>query len=186
MKPSLLIAALLLATVIAATSATALAQIHGDSTYTPLYEHTSYPDYYPCQSEEDGKWGYVDVNNQWVIEPDYDGVLYETNGGMYAVQRHGKWGFVGVSGEPLTEVAYDAAVCEIDYRKAGNRTNFAALRKRGKWAFIDVQGHFVTDFKYDEVLIMNGKYIVRVKKPDNRTMRSGELTPDGKEHWELH
>lgn len=162
----------------------AQAQIPHDH-YKPLRDHPAYPDYYPCQSEEDGLWGYVDKDNRWAIRPQYDGVLYETNGGMYAVQRGGKWGFVGVSGEPLTDVIYDAAVCEIDYQKAGYHTNLAALRQRGKWAFIDVQGHFVTGFKYDEVLIMNGQYIIRMKDPAHKgRMLSGHLLPDGKESWD--
>lgn len=111
----------------------------------------------------------------------YDAVLYETNGGMYPVSIGGKWGFVGTSGESLTDVIYEAAVCEIDYTKNNYTVNYAALRRKGKWAFIDVQGKFVTDFKYDEVLIMNGKYIIRVR--EGKRMRSGYLTEDGKEVW---
>ena len=153
--------------------------------YVPIEEHRAYPAYYPCQAEEDGKWGYVDKDNEWVIRPLYDGALYETNGGMYAVSRNGKWGFVGVSGEPLTDIAYDAAVCEIDYQRGGYATNFAALRKQGKWAFIDVQGRFVTEFKYDEVLIMNGKYVIRVKDPARKgKLVTGYLGKDGKEVWQ--
>lgn len=136
--------------------------------------------YQPCRSDE-GKWGYVDAKDNWTIMPTYDAVLYETNGGMYPVSKAGKWGFVGASGEPLTEIKYDAAVCEIDYTKNGYTFNYAALRSKGKWAFIDVQGKFVTDFIYDEVLIMNGKYIVRTKS--GKSMRSGYLTEGGKVVW---
>ncbi|MBQ6955265.1 MAG: WG repeat-containing protein [Bacteroidales bacterium] len=139
-----------------------------------------YPMYYPCRSET-GEWGYTDEEGDWAIQPAYDAVLYETNGGMYPVSVKGKWGFVGVSGESLTEVKYDAAVCEIDYVKNKYTAYYAALRQKGKWAFIDVQGRFVTDFKYDEVLIMNGKYIIRVR--EGKRIRSGFLTEDGKEVW---
>ena len=135
--------------------------------FTALFDGVNgqeiYPMYYPCRCET-GEWGYVNAQNEWTIRPDYQAVLYETNGGMYPVSRDGKWGFVGVSGEPLTEIHYDAAICEIDYRKYKYGANLAALRKKGKWAFIDVQGVFVTEFKYDEVLIMNGKYIIRKKE----------------------
>lgn len=136
--------------------------------------------YYPCQSE-DGGWGYMDRDNDWTIMPKYDAVLYETNGGMYPVSIEGKWGLVGVSGESLTEIVYDAAICEIDYAKHKYPVYYAALRKKGKWAFVDVQGRFVTDFKYDEVLIMNGKYIIRKKV--GKKMKSGFLTEGGKEEW---
>lgn len=150
------------------------------STFNTLSAQEAYPMYYPCRCET-GEWGYVDKDNEWTIQPTYDAVLYETNGGMYPVSVGGKWGFVGVSGEPLTDVAYDAAVCEIDYDKDGYKVNYAALRSKGKWAFIDVQGKFVTDFKYDEVLILGGKYIIRMR--NGKKMRSGYLDADGKEVW---
>lgn len=142
----------------------------------------AYPFYYPCRAEEDGQWGYVDEQNDWVVSPRYDALLYETNGGMYPVSKNGKWGFVGVSGEMLTDIKFDAVVCEIDYQKAGYPVNFAAVRLRGKWAFINVQGRFVTGFNYDEVLIMNGKYIIR-QKTESGKMRTGHLDRDGKEVW---
>lgn len=136
--------------------------------------------YHPCRSET-GEWGYVDSQGEWAIRPVFDAVLYETNGGMYPISKGGKWGFVGVSGEPLTDIVYDAAVCEIDYVKNKYKAYYAALRRKGKWAFIDVQGRFVTDFKYDEVLIMNGKYIIRVR--EGKRLRSGYLSEEGKEVW---
>jgi len=139
-----------------------------------------YPMYHPCRCET-GEWGYVDQNDDWAIRPLYDAVLYETNGGMYPVSVGGKWGFVGVSGEPLTDIIYDAAVCEIDYCKNGYTFNYAAVRRRGKWAFIDVQGNFVTDFKYDEVLILNGKYIIRNR--EGKQMHNGYLKEGGAEVW---
>lgn len=140
-----------------------------------------YPMYYPCQCET-GEWGYVDNEGEWVIRPMYDAVLYETNGGMYPVSIDGKWGFVGVSGEPLTDIIYDAAICEIDYPKNNHTAYFAALRKKGKWAFIDIQGKFVTEFVYDEVLIMGGKYIIRIREKGK--MRTGHLNDDGEEVWD--
>ncbi len=146
----------------------------------PLSAQQVYPMYYPCRCET-GEWGYVDKDGEWAIRPQYDAVLYETNGGMYPVSIKGKWGLVGVSGEPLTDIVYDAAVCEIDYAKNHYKANYAALRRKGKWAFVDIQGVFVTEFKYDEVLILNGKYIIRVR--DGKKMRSGYLTADGKEEW---
>ncbi len=145
-----------------------------------LHAQSAYPMYYPCRSE-DGKWGYVDKNERWTIHPTYDAVLYETNGGMYPVSMKGKWGFVGVSGEQLTDIVYDAAVCEIDYYKNQYKTNYAAVRKKGKWAFLDVQGKLVTEFKYDEVLILNGKYIIRIR--NGKKMKSGYLIEDAKEVW---
>lgn len=142
-----------------------------------------YPFYYPCQAEETGKWGYVDGEGNWAIRPEYTTVLYETNGGMYPVAQRGKWGLVGVSGQMLTDVKFDAVVCEIDYVKGGYEAYFAAVRLRGKWAFVDVQGKFVTGFKYDEVLILNGRYIIR-QKDDKGKMHTGHLDAQGKEVWD--
>lgn len=146
-----------------------------------LFAQSQYPFYYPCKSDN-GKWGYTDENERWVIMPRYSAVLYETNGGMYPVSIDGKWGFVGVSGEKLTDIIYDACVCEIDYPKNHYTYNFAALRSKGKWAFINVQGRFVTDFKYDEVMIYNGKYIIRIR--EGKKMRTGYLDANAQEVWD--
>lgn len=145
------------------------------------FSQSAYPFYYPCK-DEGGKWGYVDDNERWTIMPQYSAVLYETNGGMYPVSINGKWGFVGVSGEKLTDIVYDACLCEIDYPKNHYTVNFAALRQKGKWAFINVQGRFVTEFKYDEVMIYNGKYIIKVR--EGKTMRVGHLDNEGREIWD--
>lgn len=151
--------------------------------FLALAQREVYPFYYPCQSEETGEWGYVDKQNNWAIRPQYSAVMYETNGGMYPVSINGKWGFAGVSGQLLTDIKFDAVVCEIDYVKNRYETYFAAVRLRGKWAFIDVQGKFITGFKYDEVLVMNGKYIIR-QKNDKGKMRTGHLNADGHEVWD--
>lgn len=140
-----------------------------------------YPFYYP-QRCEDGNWGYVDQNDNWAIRPQYSALQYETNGGMYPVSKNGKWGFVGVSGEPLTDIVYDGVAYDIDYQKNHYLVNYAALRRRGKWAFINVQGIFVTEFKYDEVLIYNGKYIIRVRDANGK-LKSGYLDSKGQEVW---
>ncbi|MBQ9473545.1 MAG: WG repeat-containing protein [Bacteroidales bacterium] len=142
-----------------------------------------YPMYYPCQAEETGEWGYVDKDGEWAITPMYGPLRYETNGGMYPVSRAGKWGFVGVSGEPLTDIVYDGVAYEIDYQKYKYPATYAAIRLKGKWAFINVQGIKVTDFKYDEVLIYNGKYVIRIKDK-NGHIKSGYLLKDGVEVWD--
>lgn len=146
-----------------------------------LWAQKSYPTYYPSKADN-GLWGYVDDNNRWSILPKYSAVLYETNGGMYPVSKDGKWGYVGVSGEKLTDIAYDAALCEIDYPKNKYPVYYAALRRKGKWAFIDVQGKFVTDFKYDEVMIYNGKYVIKIR--EGKVMKTGHLDSMGKEVWD--
>lgn len=146
-----------------------------------LLAQDAYPFYYPMK-DDNGKWGYVDDNGRWVILPKYSAVLYETNGGMYPVSQNGKWGFVGVSGEKLTDIIYDACVCEIDYPKNHYTYNFAAVRQKGKWACINVQGRFVTEFKYDEVMIYNGKYVVKIR--EGKKMRTGHLDAGGNEIWD--
>lgn len=45
--------------------------------------------------DENGKWGYVSEEDEWIIPPIYDAVMYESNGGMYGVSKNGKWGLVG-------------------------------------------------------------------------------------------
>lgn len=58
--------------------------------------------------KKDGKWGFVNTANQWVIEPQYEAA--ESFGEeLGAVCVDGKWGFVGPSGIMAIEPQFEAA-----------------------------------------------------------------------------
>ena len=107
---------------------------------------------FPSQADN-GKWGYVDEEDEWRVAPRYDDALYESDGGMYGVKLGGKWGMAGYHGEILVETKYDEVQTCIDYTQYVYPYVLGAVRKGGKWAFVTIQGVEVTPFKYDEVRI---------------------------------
>lgn len=47
-----------------------------------------------------GRWGFIDERQQWVIEPRFDDAR-EFQSGKAAVRQNGKWGFINRKGEWL-------------------------------------------------------------------------------------
>ncbi len=56
--------------------------------------------------QKDKKYGFVDLSDNWVIDPVYDDVL-EFVEGMAAVKKDGKWGFVDIHGTLVIPALYD-------------------------------------------------------------------------------
>ena len=132
--------------------------------------------------DENGKWGYVSEEDEWIIPPIYDAVMYESNGGMYGVSKNGKWGLVGQKNEKLLNVIYDEVYYEIDYTELRYLALFGAARKGDKWAFVTIQGAFVTPVKYDEIIMHFGKYEF-VVRDENGVPRKGYIDKLGNEYW---
>jgi len=118
---------------------------------------------YPSQ-DDNGKWGYVDEEDEWIIPARFDDALYESDGGMYGVKLRGKWGMAGYHGEILVETQYDDVQVCIDYTKYVYPYVLGAVKKGNKWAFVTIQGVEVTPFKYDEVRIHAGQYTFKIRK----------------------
>ncbi len=47
-----------------------------------------------------GRWGYVDEQQRWIIHPRFEDAQ-EFKGGRAAVRQNGKWGFINKRGEWL-------------------------------------------------------------------------------------
>lgn len=53
----------------------------------------------PVQSPN-GRWGYVDEKQHWIIQPRFEDAQ-EFKGGRAAARQNGKWGFINKRGEWL-------------------------------------------------------------------------------------
>lgn len=51
----------------------------------------------PVQASN-GRWGYINTNNQWLIQPKFEDAQ-EFKDGRAAVKLNGKWGFINKRGE---------------------------------------------------------------------------------------
>ena len=90
--------------------------------------------------KKDGKWGYIDVNFNWLIKPQYDAAR-DFSGGLAAVCKNGKWGYI------------DTEFKEVIPPKFKYARNFknglaAVANNKGKYGYISTDGK--TIIKYNE------------------------------------
>ncbi len=87
--------------------------------------------------KQDGKWGFIDKSNKFVIPAQYDETLYFTED-LAAVKLSGKWGFIDRTGAVLITPQYDGTL--------GFFEGFAACLLKGKWGFVDKNGEMVQQY----------------------------------------
>ena len=64
--------------------------------------------------EENGKWGYVNDKDEWVIPPRFEVAMYFAANGLAEVEENGKRGYINVKGEL---VAYKDKICGFEVLK---------------------------------------------------------------------
>ena len=98
-----------------------------------------------------GKWGFINKNGKYVINPQFDKVGYfhcglaavriNNNNGYYS--GYGRWGFINADGEYVVNPQFD----EVHRFYEG----VAAVKRGEKWGFIDEWGGYVAEPQYDKV-----------------------------------
>ena len=93
--------------------------------------------------EVDGKVGYIDVYNRFIIEPQYQPVkkLEGFNLGLSTVKIGEKYGFINKKGETIIPAQYD-------YAENFNDNMLATIKMEGKFGAIDLFGNIVVPCKY--------------------------------------
>ena len=109
-------------------------------------------------AKTDGKWGVIDLANEWLITPQYDDVIKDGFGRCFAqgavFVRSGDLIYLTVNGIKTANI-YD------DARPFGNE-GYAAVKKNGYWGFIDTAGNEIIPFIYDDALSF-GQHLAAVK-----------------------
>lgn len=88
----------------------------------------------------DGKKGFVNPDNEWVIAPDYEDVDVFREGVCW-IKQGGKWGLINKHGEYLIEPRFEDA-------REFNR-GYANVRMQGKWGVIDRNGNMIFQPEFD-------------------------------------
>lgn len=57
--------------------------------------------------KENDKWGFVNTNQNWVVEAKYDKVTEFNEYGFSAVKKDGKWGAINLEGKEVVEPTYE-------------------------------------------------------------------------------
>ena len=91
--------------------------------------------------KSNGKWGFVNYNDEVVVNPIYDSVDKFFTEGMCAVMLDGKWGYVDENGKIVVKPQYDDAGPMYCGR--------AYVSKNGLFGYIDKKGNIVIPLRYD-------------------------------------
>lgn len=123
----------------------------------------------PAMAE--GRWGVLDTGSEWLIPPQYDGIVQDglgrcgTAGAVFV--RQGEQVLLLVDGQAAGDVYEDARPFD---------GGWAAVKKDGRWGYIDAQGQVQLDFQFDDALSF-GQHLAAVKQGDywGYISLSGEL-----------
>ncbi len=112
-------------------------------------------------AKKNGKWGFIDYNFAWFIEPIYDEIIVDELGKGYAQNaffvRKGKEVKLIVDGIEINTVFEDA--------RPFNNSLYAAVKRNGKWGFINTTGEDVIPFEYEDALSYSDG-LAAIKKDD--------------------
>lgn len=117
----------------------------------PLYTQ----DLLGVADSETGKWGFVDKNLNYVIEPQFDAIGYFVDGIVGAKQGE-LWGIINKSGKYILEPQFK------DDELEGYDQGTLVVSKGGKIRLVDVKKAEFLETEYDELYGMTGgKAVVR-------------------------
>ena len=95
------------------------------------------------KTDSNKKWGFVNLQNHWIIPAQFDHVFRFTEG-LAAVQVDGKWGFIDKRGK---------FVIPLQFTRAGwFAEGLAPVKTNDKYGFIDKRGDFVIAPRFDYAL----------------------------------
>jgi len=109
-------------------------------------------------AKSNGKWGVIDLSNNWLIPAEFDGIVQDELGRCYAqgvvFVRDGNYVYLIKDGSPAGFVYEDAHPFTDE--------GYAAVKKNGKWGFIDSDGTEVIKYVFDDALSF-GQHLAAVK-----------------------
>ena len=91
-------------------------------------------------ASKDGLYGIVNLNGDFIIQPEYDSIKY-VSFGVAPAMKDGECFFINLYDEKIFGPFEDGESFAYGY---------AAVKKDGKWGFIDKSGNDATTFIYDE------------------------------------
>lgn len=125
---------------------------------TNFEEIGTYSDGYVA-AKQNGKWGVVDKDTEWLIPVEYDEIKMDELGNSYGqgavFAKKGNLVNLFVDGLQIGEGFDDA-------KPFGNE-GYAAVKKNGKWGFIDISGELKIDYQFEDALSF-GQHLAAVKQ----------------------
>lgn len=113
-------------------------------------------------AKSDGKWGLVNISEEWMLEPKYDEILCDTLGRCYArscvfVREDDTVKLLVHSKDGFTQIGenFEDAKPFLDL--------YAAVKQDGKWGFVDTDGTLVVDYQFEDAQSF-GQHLAAVKQ----------------------
>lgn len=97
-------------------------------------------------AKENGKWGVVDLESEWLLSPEYEEIMSDELGrsfgqGAVFAKKDGAIRLY-VDGNQVEDVYEDA--------KPFGKEGYAAVKQGGKWGFVDTTGQICIPCQYDD------------------------------------
>lgn len=93
---------------------------------------------------DNGKWGFVDKEGEYVIAAEYDDMYPFDESGLAAVCLDSKWGYIDTTGELVIELSFDDA-----YAFEGK--DYAVVGVDGEYGLIDKSGNYIVEPTFDMI-----------------------------------
>lgn len=94
---------------------------------------------------QNGRWGVVDPTGEWLVSPEYDGIITDSLGRCY---NQGAV-FAQKGGQAVLLVDGQQVAAFEDAHPFGSE-GYAAVKKNGLWGFVDTTGQVQIDFQYED------------------------------------
>ncbi|XOK64560.1 WG repeat-containing protein [Paenibacillus elgii] len=140
----------------------ALIDVDGNLVREPnlLKVHTFTPNgkggYITAAQDLNEKWGYLDQNGRWLIEPILEDARIFGVEGMARFKKEGLWGYVDLNGEIKIQPRFEEAL--------PFNAGLAAVRLHNGYAYIDCMGQVVIEGPFDEAGFFSPIGLAAVKK----------------------
>ena len=109
-------------------------------------------------AKKDGKWGVIDLGEEWLLSPEYDEIIMNELGQSYeqgaVFARRGGAVYLFVDG--------NEAGGPYDDARPFDEEGYAAVKKDGKWGFVDASGQLQIPYQFDDALSF-GQHLAAVK-----------------------
>src|SRR5688572_16680603 len=119
-----------------------------------LVTHSAFSQKYICLAKKaDSKWGYINENGDWVIQP-RAGKCMEFSSGLAVVLPAGskQYAFINPKGELVSTEVTTFKLLEIfGFGVKGYSNGMVAIKTGEQWGFLNTVGKLAVPTKYDKV-----------------------------------
>jgi len=96
--------------------------------------------------KQEGKWGYVDQNKEWVVKPSLE-MAQKFKDGFALIQKKGKYGFIDQTGKAIIKPSF--------YKAAYFNEEIAPVCQlidgKEKWGYINTLGELIINYHFKKV-----------------------------------